>query len=647
VRPASLIKRALAILGFALFLAVTAGALWIPKVFPHLGQKYYEYPQVVVNAYVHPDGSMTVVERRTFDFQSGSFSYAYRDIDERQTGDITDVHLREGQTVYKPYSPFGGPGPLDPGILSVSDDGQRVEIYWHFQAENELRTFTLKYTALCAVNVYPDGANLYWQFIPSGLDKPTDHALITVHLPGAFSKIHRPDGACTPQTQPANQPPQEARPLAAGDLRAWGHGPLQGTVKILNPQTVQLSVDHVPANQFVEGSLLFPKSVVPYEGLSVSGLGPTGETVHSAQEVLAQEQQLADQANATRRKQHAFDVAWKVAAVAYPILLGALLVVAYRRDRVPGVPDILRDPPEDIHPVDLAVMWGSWAHESPTQNAYRAQLLWLAQQGVIRVQADGQVSKPKDIEITFVKEPADGLDSEFTGFLFADKGVGPHKLSEIKGTGLRAKPLRTWSKDVTDRLQHRLATRKKRWESRVMTWAMLVLIGFGILAGIETHRSMVPWLLGPEAVVLWGVFRWYLHPYLTGADRLRVAKWAAFRRFLKKFSSLPDAPALAVIIWEKYLVYATALGIAHRVVHQVQAIIPAQELPSPWMGAPSGAMGYLWANSISTQAPVAAAVSSSSGSSGSGGSWSSGGGGGGGFSGGGGSGGGGGGGGAG
>src|SRR5437870_5829417 len=105
VRPGLFIKRALGILGLALFFALTFGALWIPKVFPHLGQKYYDYPQVVVNAFVHPDGSMTVVERRTFDFQDGSFSYAYRDIDERQPGDVTDVHLREGTTVYKPYSP--------------------------------------------------------------------------------------------------------------------------------------------------------------------------------------------------------------------------------------------------------------------------------------------------------------------------------------------------------------------------------------------------------------------------------------------------------------------------------------------------------------------------------------------------------------
>ena len=51
------------------FMALTSAGAWIPAVASHLhlGEKYYDYPRVVVNAYVHPDGSMTVVERRTFE----------------------------------------------------------------------------------------------------------------------------------------------------------------------------------------------------------------------------------------------------------------------------------------------------------------------------------------------------------------------------------------------------------------------------------------------------------------------------------------------------------------------------------------------------------------------------------------------------
>jgi uncharacterized membrane protein len=116
--------------------------------------------------------------------------------------------------------------------------------------------------------------------------------------------------------------------------------------------------------------------------------------------------------------------------------------------------------------------------------------------------------------------------------------------------------------------------------------------------------------------------------------RERVARWKAFRRFLRRFSSLPDAPAMAVVIWGRYLAYAVALGVADEVEKQVKALVPEEELPAPWAGGPSGVQGLVWFHHVSTSASAPVGYSSSSGSSGSVGSFSGGGGGGGGFSGG-------------
>ncbi len=104
----------------ALFIFVTIGlpllgafgASLFPKMFL---AKYYDFPQVRIDATVNQDGSLSVVERRTFDFQKGSFSFAYREIRHRLPGDITDFHVSEGNVQYLPYSPLSGPGPLDPG----------------------------------------------------------------------------------------------------------------------------------------------------------------------------------------------------------------------------------------------------------------------------------------------------------------------------------------------------------------------------------------------------------------------------------------------------------------------------------------------------------------------------------------------------
>lgn len=52
------------------------------------------------------------------------------------------------------------------------------------------------------------------------------------------------------------------------------------------------------------------------------------------------------------------------------------------------------------------------------------------------------------------------------------------------------------------------------------------------------------------------------------------AKWKAFKNFLTDFSSMEDYPMPGIIIWEKYLVYATSLKIADKVMEQLEVKLP-------------------------------------------------------------------------
>ena len=59
----------------------------------------------------------------------------------------------------------------------------------------------------------------------------------------------------------------------------------------------------------------------------------------------------------------------------------------------------------------------------------------------------------------------------------------------------------------------------------------------------------------------------------------RIARMAAFRTFLRKFSDLPNAARRwRSCIWERYLEHATALGVADEVEKQVVALVPADSL---------------------------------------------------------------------
>ncbi|HEX6844023.1 MAG TPA: hypothetical protein VF235_02800, partial [Actinomycetota bacterium] len=134
-------------------------------------------------------------------------------------------------------------------------------------------------------------------------------------------------------------------------------------------------------------------------------------------------------------------------------------------------------------------------------------------------------------------------------------------------------------------------------------------------------------LLGPVAAFVgWLIVLKGTPPWLPEQDRQRFGRWLAFRRFLTSFSSMDEAPTLAVTVWERYLSYAVALDVADEVEKQVRGLIPAEQLPSPWPGGPSGLDGLRWTRVMRTRVPpFAAPMSPSGGAGGRRSSWSSGG----------------------
>ncbi len=587
---------------------------------PREATKDYRFPRVLIDATVHPDGSLELDERRTWAFE-GEFSFITYTVD-WPFELIDEFTVAEG----------GQPVPTAPG---ETVDG--VTATWSFSARDEERTFGIRYLARCAVDAYADAAHLLWQFVGTGHDKATDLVRIRVHLPeAARQRVERPEGECFPDGFAGG--PVRTRPLRDGETLAWGHGPLAGEVRVLDPQTVELTVRDLQAFTFVEGSILFPVEAVPFAPIE-PGPGRAG--------ILAEEQELADEANALRR-QHAIEtvLVW-VLLVAVPLFMALMVLVAFRRDRVPGVPRRLQEPPEDIHPVDLAMLWSAYRGRLEPKNAYRAQLLHLARTGAIEVTAVGRVSDPEDFRLRLLRKP-DGIDGEFAEFLFTGDGQEPVSMKAIRDRGRRRSALSDWWTKAgrrTKKYVGRVVKGRSRPERAAIGVVALGTAAYGWWrsVGFEEGGALFDGLVGPlaawlipVAVVSWLAASRVMPARLSAQLRERVARWSAFRRFLKEFSTFEDAPALAVIIWERYLVYAVALDVAERVEEQVREILPPEDIPEPWPGAPQGAVGFStyhhWTST--THAYVAPAAAASVGWSSGWGGASSGGGGGGGFSGG-------------
>ena len=204
------------------------------------------------------------------------------------------------------------------------------------------------------------------------------------------------------------------------------------------------------------------------------------------------------------------------------------------------------------------------------------------------------------------QEPSEeGPDRDFVHFLFPDEKTPSVSMNALTGGGGRSSQLERWWKDVGNKASASV-DRLRRGRSRLETVAagLLAVAAVFFSVGELQPTNGFSSIVGIVGVVGWLVVLRFVPPRLDRDLRERMARWRAFRRFLKDFSSLPEAPALGVVIWEQYLVYAVALDVAEEVQRQVKALVPEQDLPAPWPGAPPGLNGLLWAQVFRASVPA-------------------------------------------
>ena len=594
----------LLILGF--FAATTAG-LWLPPIIAHAVTKEFHFPEVTVDGTVTEDGDLLLQEARTFDFRNGPFTFAYFNVSD------PDDHLRDFTITERLGD--GREVPVEPDYASHSIVTEGFQARWSYQAEDEERTWVFRYRVACAVDVYTDTAHLNWQFIGTGWDRPTAHAVITVHLPPRFPQQTVRRTECNPAEQATSS--GTGTPLVRGDVRAFGHGPLNGQVTLVDPRTIRYDVREVPPASYVEGSILFPRDAVP------TALATDQPGLRS---ILDQEALWVEQANAIRTR-HLTERRWVFGLlIGVPLALGLLVLLARWRDRVRDVPRVLDQPPGD-DAVGAAALWSAWEGHLSPQNAYRAQVLRLARLGAIELRAEGRVSDPKDLTIVRRKRVLDmpkEIDQDFLWLLFGRGADAVDEVSLMNPKPGRARDsysrysawwtaVRMKSGDLVRRIQQGDA----RLESVAATTVAIGAAGYGIWTAVWGLGGAIGWWLLPVAVVSLVVALRLIHARLGTDDRERVKRLEAFRTYLREFSSLPDAPALAVIIWEQYLEWAVALGVAQEVEKQVRVLVPVEQLRSPIPGGPTGLAGLNAFHSFQSAAPTIVMTSIASVSSGS------------------------------
>ncbi|MGI6627690.1 MAG: DUF2207 domain-containing protein [Bacillota bacterium] len=151
-------------LAVAITIAVALGVLACPGT---ALAKSYHVSNLHIVATVNPDGSMDVVETRTFNFR-GSFSWVIQDLSLAGSSGITNIQISENGRAYA-LAESGA------GTYSYRQAGNKLEVTWRFSASDDTRTFDLSYTVKGAVVSHLDVAELYWKFVGDEWEVPSSN----------------------------------------------------------------------------------------------------------------------------------------------------------------------------------------------------------------------------------------------------------------------------------------------------------------------------------------------------------------------------------------------------------------------------------------------------------------------------------------
>ncbi|HOO33215.1 MAG TPA: DUF2207 domain-containing protein [Thermotogota bacterium] len=246
---------------------------------------------------------------------------------------------------------------------------------------------------------------------------------------------------------------------------------------------------------------------------------------------------------------------------------------------------------------------------------------------------DGMVkNKPKTDTIRFKKQEAGSdlspSEAYFFDFLkgYADESVLDFKELEkyLRKKESRAKQFNqkydTYQSLVKDTVRARKYFNTTGYAFAVLIAIVMGLCGLGLIPFMT--MSPTPDLLG-WALVYSGFF------LVTGAIILFLPKdvfgkwseegltyyrkWMNFKKFLEEISMIKQYPPESIILWEEYLVYATALGCADTVEKALKEIVPREQWERQSNhGMMYGAYGYMLGSNMRAVRNVAVQTVSSS-----------------------------------
>ena len=531
------------------------------------------------DARLNEDGSMDVVETwdinvsetntiyKTFNKDSSKYSSLTNFSVKEITGGMNKNFARSNTWEYhlpKDYY-FGG----------TNNEG-KYEISWGVSINSSSRKqYKISYTVNDAVHKYADCAELYWQFVGSDFEVSADSITGTITLP-------------------TNVASKE-------DIRVWGHTKyLNGEINVTKLDTVEFTVNNYQSGNYVEARLAMPTYLF--------GEAQTKSNANKLDSIIAEETKWANEANARRDRRNKNFKLLILATILVNTSIGIMFSKKIKKNKqfLEKNPNILPEqqleyyrelPDKEETPLEAVFILKTGYKQSCLPNVFSATILNFALKGYIRIEQEGKtikilLNKIKTDELTGDEKKvleilrAASNNNELT-MAELEKYIKnyPSKLMNLNSTFEKVSKTQASEKGKfdTNRFNKQIVYAEKNvgyiFILIIIIIASILTIGYAYknVQGMLITCTIISLAFFIVVTIINLILNIKITTSFNGFTQKGIneqEQWKAFKKYMEDFSYLNEKKVPELVLWEKYLVYATAFGIAGKVLKQLKVKYP-------------------------------------------------------------------------
>ncbi|NLD26985.1 MAG: DUF2207 domain-containing protein [Acholeplasmataceae bacterium] len=556
-----------------LFLTIILSVYGISQIAGSSGIKIEQY---IADIELKENGDMLVKESWTYLYPSG-YTVRYRDLaydkydpydpltQSRQDRAFIDrenvkVRVYDGNGNPIPTSKyevkFSGQMDERGEIIECEPDNPECLSVFVRMPEGMPRTVTFDYEYLVegAITKYKDVAELNWVLLEY-FEATIQEAKVTVTLPN----------------------------IPALDIMVWGHGLSDGNIR--PPEDSKVIMD---INKIKKGEILEFRVLMPANKFSVEDKNYVAEDMRNV--IINYEQKLAEETN--RRIVVAQIVFYGTFA-----MLAIMLFIVYRayikydKEHQPKFTGkYYRELPADYSPAEMSYLYYFRKINDEDLTAtildlIRRKYLILDEnnQGINKKDANFKLILNREKNLSELKSHESHLITWFINGIGNGKEVTLNQIENYPKQGINnANNFRNQAagfvrKAKNEGMNHDFFEKRIGIEKRHLLTAVFIPIIYLFIAFVLNAIFNIEYTFTVIASILAGIL--YVI-YISSIDKRSIngnedyAKWKAFKEFLLDFGNMKDYPIPGIVVWEHYLVYATSLKVADKVMEQLQVKLP-------------------------------------------------------------------------